>query len=213
MRQSGNTVAHHLLVEVDRVLVPVEDRPLEASALPLERECGELPQHLLAESLAAHGRLHVQVFQVQPSAWRGRSRSYGRTAHSRQPWPASTATRASAEGRAPKSASCTPASVAVNRWVSFSNPASSSINAKIASTSAGCGGGEWLNSSRLFRASDRTISMPPKRDATQLYAWQAIHSRMKPRMALSSSALETVPVQRSHSGRMPPARRAGRSAR
>src|SRR6202000_845619 len=41
-------------------------------------------------------------------------------------------------------------------------------------------------------ASDSTISMPPKRDATQLYAWHAIHSRMKPRIALSSSALDTV---------------------
>src|SRR6478735_7453307 len=57
---------------------------------------------------------------------------------------------------------------------------------------SGCGRADQRAHHASSGASDKTISIPPKRDATQLYAWHAIHRRTKPRIALSSSALVTV---------------------
>ena len=57
----------HLLVEADGVLIPVEHGPFEAAALAFHRKRRQGTQHLGAESAAANGRLHVQVFQIQPA--------------------------------------------------------------------------------------------------------------------------------------------------
>src|SRR5438477_2215808 len=55
-----------LLVEADRVDVPVQHRPLEAAAVALHRDLGELDQQRFADALAAVRLRHVEVLEVQP---------------------------------------------------------------------------------------------------------------------------------------------------
>src|SRR5258708_13531612 len=53
-------------VELDRLAVPVEDRPLEPAASSFQRDARELPQQRAPHSMAALVGNHEEVLHVEP---------------------------------------------------------------------------------------------------------------------------------------------------
>ena len=60
----GGHLRAHLVVEVDGVLVPVEDVPLEAVAALDDGDGGDLVKESFADAFAAEGGLDEEVFEV-----------------------------------------------------------------------------------------------------------------------------------------------------
>src|SRR5437667_8390644 len=65
-RPLGVRFGAELLVEADRVDVPVEHRPLHAAAVALHGDLREVDEQRSAESLAAVGLEHIEVLEVEP---------------------------------------------------------------------------------------------------------------------------------------------------
>src|SRR5256885_2785159 len=57
----------NLLVERDGELVPVEHRPVDAAAIPIDRNARELAQKSESNSVFPEGRLHEEIFEIDPT--------------------------------------------------------------------------------------------------------------------------------------------------
>src|SRR5699024_6778701 len=55
-------------IEINRRLIPVEHAPLHAPVITLARNAGQVQQQGLANTLAAFGLAHVDVFKIKPGA-------------------------------------------------------------------------------------------------------------------------------------------------